>query len=113
MSAQVQEGLLILGTDAEYNAEGDQLTIADPTRVTYVSSDPTIAQILYNADNPVIPVGGCGVKGLKVGSVTVTSTDNSVTPPLVGDPVACDVTLDPVANKLVTTLAPIPPAPQV
>lgn len=104
-AAQVQEGLLIGASDTEFNAEGDQVPAADPTKLSYAVDDTTIAQVLTNADDPTIPVGSARIKGLKVGKVNVTSTDSAVTPPLVSAPLELDVTLDPVANSLVVTLA--------
>ncbi len=105
MTAQVQEGLLIGATDMEFNAENEQVPAADPTKLTYAVDDPTVGQVLTNADDSTIPVGQARIKGLKVGTCNVTSTDSALTPPLVSDPVALAVTLDPVANKLVVTLA--------
>ncbi|MGH3429721.1 MAG: hypothetical protein ACRDQZ_19490 [Mycobacteriales bacterium] len=104
-SSSIQEGLLIGASDVEFNAEGDQVAAADPAQLTYAVDDPTIAKIVTPADDPAIPVGQARVLGLKVGTVNVTSTDNALTPPLVSDPVALEVTLDPVAKKLVVTLA--------
>jgi len=103
--ADVQEGLLIGASDMEFNAEGDAVPAADPTQLTYAVDDPTVAKVLMTADDPTIPVGQARVQGLKVGTCNVTSTDNALTPPLTSDPVQLNVTLDPVAKKLVVTLA--------
>lgn len=103
--ADVQEGLLIGADEAEFNAEGDQVPAADPSKLSYAVDDATIAQVLTTADDPTIPVGKAKIMGLKVGTVNVTCTDNALTPPLVSDPIPLNVTLDPVAKKIVVSLA--------
>lgn len=105
MASTVQEGLLIGASDVEFNAEGDQVPASDPTKLTYAVDDTTVAQVLMTADDPTIPVGQARIKGLKVGTVNVTSTDSATTPPLVSDPVPLAVTLDPKGTKLVVSLA--------
>jgi hypothetical protein len=103
--ANVTEGLLISANEVELNAEGEQVPASDPTKLVYTVDDTTVGQVVTNADDSTIPVGSCKVKGLKVGTLNLTCTDNALDPPLVSDPVPLTVDMDPVAKKLVVSFA--------
>lgn len=103
--ANVQEGLIIGATAVEFNKENEQVPDPDPTKITYAVDDPTIATVANVSDDPSLAPGTARVTGVKVGTCNVTGTDASATPPLVSAPVPLNVTLDPVANSLVVSLA--------
>lgn len=61
----------------ETDAAGQPVTL-NPASVTWSIADPTVATLTQNVD------GSATFKALKVGATTVSCTDTSVTPNLVG-----------------------------